>query len=231
MRLLRRVVELLLSILFPRLCLVCGKALVEGEQHMCLLCLDIMPRTRYHLERDNALEQIFWGKVDIYRVTSLFHFYKGGGYRDLIHNIKYRDGKSCARYMGYIAAKEVAESGFLEGIDAVVPVPLHARRKAIRGFNQSEEIALGISKHSGIPVWSDILVRTKHNPTQTMMKREERWDNVNSIFSLINKERIAGKHILLVDDVITSGSTLEACARELHRADGIRVSILTLASV
>jgi len=197
MGVLRRAIESLLSLFFPRLCLVCGNSLVEGEQHLCLHCLDIMPRTRYHLERDNALEKIFWGKVSVERVTALFYFYKGGGYRDLIHAIKYRDGKSCARYMGFIAA----------------------------------EIALGIANHIGVPVWSDKLIRTKHNPTQTQMKRDERWDNVSTIFSLVDVEALDGKHILLVDDVITSGSTLEACVRELQRVADVRVSILTLATV
>jgi len=190
-----------------------------------------MPRTRYHLERDNALEKIFWGKVSVERVTALFYFYKGGGYRDLIHAIKYRDGKSCARYMGFIAAREIVGSGFFDGVEVIIPVPLHARRKAIRGFNQSEEIALGIANHIGVPVWSDKLIRTKHNPTQTQMKRDERWDNVSTIFSLVDVEALDGKHILLVDDVITSGSTLEACVRELQRVADVRVSILTLATV
>lgn len=226
----RKAINHLLDILFPRLCVVCGDALVQGEQHICLHCIDLMPRTRYHLQTDNPLEQLFFGKVTIERVTSLFYFAHHPGYRQLIHHIKYRDGKACARYMGQLAAREVVEGGLFTDIDAIIPVPLHPRRRAQRGFNQSEEIAQGISLQTGIPVWSDLLIRTKHNPTQTRKQREERWDNVKSIFHLSQPTKAVGRHLLLVDDVLTSGSTLEACARELLNAEGLRISILTLAT-
>lgn len=219
-----------LDFLYPRVCIICLKALVRGEEHICLSCLNGLPRTNYHKTDKHDLEQRFWGIVPVERVCSFFYF-QNEGVRMLIHEIKYRGGKSCAARMGSCFASELKESAFLDDIDFLLPVPLHKKRMKERGYNQSSWIARGISEVTAIPVAEDILERVVYNTTQTKIPKEQRWDNVQSIFSLVNKEKIKDKHIVLIDDVLTTGATLIECAKELQKEPSVKVSILTLAVV
>lgn len=220
----------LMDIFYPRVCIICLNALVRGEEHVCISCLNKLPRTNYHISEKHDLEQRFWGIVPIERVCSFFYF-QNEGVRILIHEIKYRGGKCCAAYIARCYAAEIDESGFFDGVDYLIPVPLHKKRMKERGFNQSSWIAKGISEVTSVEVAEDVIERIVYNQTQTKITREHRWENVQSIFNLVNKEKIKDKHILLIDDVLTTGATLIECAKELQKEPSVRVSILTLAFV
>ena len=200
----------LAHLFFPRRCVVCGNCLHEGEEVICLRCNIDMPRTNWQLERDNPVEKLFWGKIPLERATSYFLYHKGSNFRRFI-------------------AEEIAKSGFFDGIDAIVPVPLHPRKQRARGYNQSECLASGIADVTGIELDIQAVKRWVHSPTQTRKSVYERWENVAGIFRVDHPERYAGKHILLVDDVLTTGSTVTACADAFAGVEDLRISVLTLA--
>ena len=219
----------LVHLFFPRRCVVCDRILQEGEEGICMRCNMEMPRTSYHLHADNPVERMFWGKIPLVRATSFFYYYKGSNFRHVLHQLKYNGRKDLGETMGRFMAAELAASGFFQGIDVLVPVPLHPRKQKTRGYNQSEFIARGKSAVTGIPTDTTSVTRTKHTDTQTRKSAYERWENVEGIFTLPHPEHFKGKHILIVDDVLTTGSTTTACADAFRTAEGIRISILTLA--
>lgn len=188
-----------------------------------------MPRTNYHLRKDNPVERLFWGKMPLERATSYFFYHKGSDFRHILHQLKYGGRKDLGDVMGSFMAAELAPAGFFQDIDSIVPVPLHPRKQKLRGYNQSECIAHGISVVTGIPVDVSSVVRKKHTDTQTRKSTYERWENVDGIFGLRSPERFRGKHVLIVDDVLTTGSTITACADSFKGVENIRISILTLA--
>lgn len=217
------------SLLFPRCCVVCGGPLAQGEACICTMCNINLPRTGYHLRKDNPAEQLFWGKIPVERASSFFFYRKGSDYRHILHRLKYGGEKETGEVMGRYMASELASSGFFSGMDVIVPVPLHRKKLQARGYNQSEWIARGISGVTGLPVESGSVVRCRHTETQTCKSAFARWENVDGIFSVVHPERFAGKHVLIVDDVLTTGATTVACANSLLSQEGVRVSILTLA--
>lgn len=218
-----------LSLLFPRCCVVCGRPLAKGEECICAACNINLPRTNYHLQKDNPVEQLFWGKIPLERATSFFFYRKGSDFRQILHQLKYGGQKEIGAIMGRYMASELSSSGFFEGVDVIIPVPLHKKKQQIRGYNQSEWIARGIAVVTGIPVDTDAVVRRKNTETQTRKSTFERWENVDGIFELYRAEALVGKHILLVDDVLTTGATTVACASRLMEVKGMRISVLTLA--
>lgn len=218
-----------ISLLFPRCCVVCGRPLAKGEECICAMCNINLPRTNYHLQKDNQVEQLFWGKIPLERATSFFFYRKGSDFRQILHQLKYGGQKDIGAIMGRYMASELSASGFFEGIDVIVPVPLHKRKQRIRGYNQSEWIARGISAVTGIRVDTEVIVRRKHTETQTRKSTFERWENVDGIFELHHAESLKGKHLLVVDDVLTTGATTVACASGLVEIEGVRISVLTLA--
>lgn len=219
-----------LSLFFPRCCLVCGRPLANGEEDICAGCDIRMPRTNYHLQKDNPIERLFWGRIPIVRATSYFFYRKGSDYRLILHRLKYRGQKEIGENMGRRMAAELLPYGFFEGINVIVPVPLHEKRQKRRGYNQSEQIARGIATVTGIPVETRWIARRKETETQTRKSVFERWENVEGGFELrIPTECLRGKHALVVDDVLTTGATTAACASTLTEAEGIQISILTLA--
>jgi len=224
-----RLIDSLLSILFPRSCIVCGGSLVKGEEMICTMCNTLMPRTNYHLQKDNEIEQRFWGKTVIEKATSYFFYTKGSDYRNILFKLKYHNYKELGEVMGRYLAKELLETDFLKDIDLIVPVPLHPKKRKIRGYNQSEWIALGISNAADIPIDTSSLERLINNNTQTRKSVFERWENVRDVFSVVSAEKLEGKHILLVDDVLTTGATLLSCAIALIESSKVKVSIVTLA--
>ena len=163
----RMTTDALLDLLFPRLCVVCGRRLQSDEPHLCLHCLQHLPRTKFHEETEHAMEQLFRGKADIDAAFALFYSTPHSDYRNLLHHIKYHNGKECARYLGQLYARELRASGQLDSIDLIIPVPLHRSRLRKRGYNQSEWIARGIADVSGIAVDTHSLIRRKSNPSQT----------------------------------------------------------------
>ena len=220
----------LFHLFFPRCCAVCGASLIEGEDTICTHCNIDMPRTNYHKMKDNPVERMFWGKFPLERATSYFFYRKGSDFRRILHQLKYGGRKELGAVMGRCMAAELLPTGFFEDVDVVIPVPLHPRKQRARGYNQSEWIARGIAAVTGIPIDTESILRKKNTETQTRKSVFERRDNVEGIFELQHPETLAGKHILIVDDVLTTGSTTLACASCLVNVEGIRISILTLAT-
>lgn len=218
-----------LSLLFPRCCLVCGRPLAKGEECICTMCNINLPRTNYHLQEDNPVVQLFWGKVPLERATSFFFYRKGSDFRQILHQLKYGGRKELGATMGRYMASELLPSGFFKGIDVIIPVPLHKKKQQLRGYNQSEWIVRGIAAVTGISVNTESIIRRKNTETQTRKSTFERWENVDGIFELHSSEHLPGKHVLIVDDVLTTGATTVACASALMEVQGIRISILTLA--
>lgn len=218
-----------LSLLFPRCCVVCGKVLVEGEKYLCMHCNLDMPRTHYDTRPGNPSEQMFWGKVPVERAASYFFYNKSGNFRFILHQLKYRGRKELGEAMGRMMAGELLGSGFFKTVDCIIPVPLHKKKQQLRGYNQSEWIARGVAAVTGIPVMASAVVRKKHTETQTRKTRSERWENVTGIFVLLQPGLFVRKHILIIDDVLTTGATTVTCASVFNGVEGIRISVLTLA--
>ncbi len=218
-----------MDLLYPNLCVICNESLVRGEELICFQCLHQMPKTNYHLEKDNAVEKRFWGKVPVYRATSYFHFYKGSPFRQLLHELKYRGNKEIGRVMGRFAGVDLLDTDDFASVDVIVPVPLHPKKQLKRGYNQSEWIARGLSEALNKPVDATHLTRIKENATQTKKSVFERYQNTQGIFALNDVTVFEKKHVLLVDDVLTTGSTLEACALALMESSFVKVSVFTLA--
>jgi len=219
----------LIDLMFPNLCIVCGTNLLKNEHQLCLSCLHDIPKTNYHLMKENPIEKRFWGKVLVYKATSYFFFQKGSSFQKLLHILKYKGNKEIGELMGKYAAIDLLDSPDFTSIDLIIPVPLHPKKYKMRGYNQSEWIGKGISAILDKPQDISTLVRIRENATQTKKTVYERFENTEGIFELRDKTILEGKHVLLVDDVLTTGSTLEACVKALLETKGIKVSIFTLA--
>lgn len=220
--------ESLLQVFYPHLCHVCSSSIVSAEQFICQSCLADIPRTNYHLVENNPVEKRFWGKADVFKATSFFFFAKGSNYRVLLHELKYRNNPEIGRYLGQLAGAEMIGS-WLNEVDIVVPVPLHPKKLALRGYNQSEYIAKGLATTINARCINNLIIRNKANATQTKKSVYERFENTDGIFSFATEFDLANKHILIVDDILTTGSTIEACVRCIPKFDGLRVSVFTLA--
>jgi ComF family protein len=218
-----------ISLLFPRLCYACGNHLLRNENIICTECYVYIPRTNYHTTNDNPVAQLFWGRCMIEKAAAFSYYKKGSRIRNLIHNLKYNGIKEIGYELGRIYGLSLKNSGFIKDIELIIPVPLHPIKKRLRGFNQSDILSEGISCVTGLPVDTVALIRHDQSATQTRRSRYERWTNVEGIFMVIDPDRIKGKHILLVDDVITTGSTIESCANELLRVEGVKVSVAAMA--
>lgn len=214
-----------LSLFFPDLCVVCSERLVEGEEHLCANCLHLLPLTNFHLQPDNRLEQFFAGRIPFRHAAAFAYFVKGGSIQHIVHELKYKHNPFIGNFIGTLCGENLRGSSFLADIDLLVPVPLHPKREKERGYNQSLEICKGISAVTNIPIDTETLIRKVNNKSQTKHTRFARWENVENIFLLTNSASFQGKHILLVDDVITTGSTLESCAKEILKVSGAKVSI------
>ena len=218
-----------IELFFPRICLVCGNNLLKQEKLVCLQCLHELPRTNFHTEERNTVAELFYGRVRIEVATAFFFFSKGSKYQKLIHALKYREMKEIGVLMGTHFAIDLEKSPLFSAIDVICPVPLHPKKEKKRGYNQSEFIARGISERMGKELSVGNLVRRVYTDSQTRKGRYERWENVEGIFELCRPGEFEGKHILLVDDVVTTGSTLEACASTiLSVTQNTKVSIATL---
>lgn len=217
------------ELFFPHCCLLCGSQLVPGEKVLCLKCLSELPRTGFHLQENNAVERNFWGKFQIEHATSFLYYAKGGDVRQLLYELKYHGNKEVGEVMGRVMAAELMPARFFDGIDLVIPVPLHRRKRRQRGYNQSECLARGISAITGIPMNAGIVIRNRYTDTQTHKGQYERWENVRNLFACISPELLEGKHLLLVDDVLTTGATVVSCADAFRDIPGLRISVLTLA--
>lgn len=219
-----------LSLFYPEQCVVCKNILIEGEEFLCLHCLLDLPKTNHHLCSDNAASENLIGKV-IFENASAYLFYsKGGMSQKIVSEIKYKGNRRFGRWIGAYLASDIRDSGFFDHIDLLVPIPLHRKKLRKRGFNQSEIISQGISEVTGIPVDKTNLYRSTANPTQTKKGSFERWLNTKDIFEVKENSAFEGKHILLIDDVFTTGSTIEAAVGTINQeCKNVGISILTLA--
>jgi ComF family protein len=217
------------ALAFPDTCCACGTILFAQETHLCLHCRALLPKTRFHKNRENHLTKIFWGRLQLETGTSLYYFQKGGKVQRLIHQFKYKGNTKLGFYLGQLLGRSIRLSSHYKDIDCIIPVPLHPKRERRRGFNQSAVIASGIASSLSVPCPTHLLVRKEYTETQTRKNRFSRWQNVAEVFETPEPEALINKSVLLVDDVITTGSTLEACAQKLLAIKGVRVWIATLA--
>ncbi|MDD3079863.1 MAG: phosphoribosyltransferase family protein [Paludibacter sp.] len=218
-----------IGLFYPDVCIICGNTLNSSEQHLCLECLNRMPRTGYHKIKNNLLEKRFWGKADIFRGTALFHFQKGSPFQKMLHELKYKGNQELGEYLGRLAAVEIITVPDFQNIDFIVPIPLHPNKYAKRGYNQSECIAKGISAILNKPVESTNLIRVVETATQTRKNVFERYENVSEIFKINEIKLFQNKHLLVVDDVLTTGSTIESAVSTLKKCEQVKISVLTLA--
>ncbi|MFH0865599.1 MAG: ComF family protein [Bacteroidota bacterium] len=218
-----------LSLIYPRICMACGKSLMKYEKCICTFCMYHLPRTNFHKEKENPVSKLFWGKINIESASAYYYFYKKGKVQQLMHQLKYKGQKEIGIFLGSLYGKELAISPWFNKANYIVPVPLHPKKEKIRGYNQSEIFALGLSEGMKIPVDTHTLIKTSATETQTKKSRFSRWENVKEVFTLQNAERFKNKHILLVDDVITTGATIESCVLKLQQSEGIKISVVSMA--
>ncbi len=211
--------------------MVCGEELIQSEECICLRCVYKLPRTHNFKYPDNAAEQLMAGRIPFERIASFCVYAKKGMLPPLIHQLKYHRHKEVGVLLGRIFGEDLLGSDFLKPIDAIVPVPLHPKKEKIRGFNQAEMIARGLSEVTSLPLLLGVLIRAVFNPTQTKRTKTQRWENVKHIFRVNDPDAFADKHLLLVDDVITTGSTIEACGVALQQCHRLKISVATLGEV
>ena len=219
----------LVHFFYPHNCIGCGSDIIEKENFLCLECINDLPHTGFATHANNPVEKIFWGRIPVTFGMSEFYFSKDSIIQNLIHEFKYRGNKNLGLYLGKIIGKTMLNSNRFSNIDFLIPLPLFTEKEFKRGFNQSSILCSGIKEVMNIPVITKNVIRRIHTETQTKKGRIQRWENVEKSFSVLEPASLKGKHILLVDDVITTGATLEACGTEILKIEGARLSIATLA--
>ena len=219
----------IIDFIAPRQCVICGQRLTLSEKGLCGVCNMQLPRTDHALSpTDNEIVRLLWGQTQVERGAALFYYNPATDVARLIHAAKYNDRLDICETLGELLAKEIITTGFFDGIDVLIPVPLTRWRQWKRGYNQSELIARGIGNITHLPVETKALKRYAFSGSQTELNRQQRRENVDGVFQLKSPKCITGRHILLVDDILTTGSTISACSRELLKATDVQISFLTL---
>jgi len=216
------------GLFWPNVCACCFTGLKHGEDYICSHCMYELPLTNFHREHDNPVAQVFWGRAAVEHATAGYYFRKGNKVQKLVHQVKYRGQKEMGTVLGREMGKSLRDSIFNE-VDLIAPVPLHPKKLRKRGYNQSEWIARGVAEMLDKPMDVQTVERLIFTATQTRKKRFDRWENVDSGFVLTAPDNFTGKHILLIDDVLTTGATLEACIHAVLSAPGAKASVATLA--
>jgi ComF family protein len=216
-------------LLFPHTCVGCGSDLLQNDQTVCLHCYAQLPETGFCDHPNNPIEKIFYGRLPVKEAMTAYYFTKSSVLQRLIHNLKYRNnpelGLQLGRWMGVLLQK----SGRFTQLDALAPLPLFPEKEKKRGYNQAAVLCQGISEIINVPVVNDLVVRKRFTETQTKKARNERWQNVEGSFEVADPLQLAGKHVLLVDDVITTGATIEACGHAITEVETATLSIAVLA--
>lgn len=221
----------LLDLLFPRICPVCKRILLRRERYICLECSLNLPLTYFWNWPDNPAEMLFWGRLNNVKAVCLYFYREGSEYKEIVHRFKYNREIGMGRFFSTLLGNKIVKSGRFQDIDYIVPVPLHWAKRWKRGFNQATVIADSIARVLNIPVKEGVLIRARYTQTQTKRGSEERWKNVIGAFRVKNGKIFEGKHILLVDDVLTTGATIEACGIHLQKIERCKVSVATLGFV
>ncbi len=217
------------TLFYPHLCLACEKKSPIPGEIFCSTCNATMPETNYHLKKENPMSERFWGRVPVSAAAAMFVFTKESPVQHLLHNFKYNGKKEIGEVLGRRFGRKLSQSPYFGGINVIIPVPLHRKKELVRGFNQSEMFARGLAEILEKPIMKNGLVRIVNTSTQTKMTKMERLENVSNVFAVNDPASLKGKHILLVDDVVTTGSTLEACALEILEVPDTAVSFATIA--
>ena len=218
-----------IALIYPRNCITCNNSLFKHENMVCNHCYVTLPKSNFHAEENSELERVFAGRVPVIKTGSYYLFEKSGKIQKLLHSIKYKNNKALAEQVGAWYAQYLKDCKEIASADVIIPVPLHPKKKKQRGFNQSEEFAKGLSKEFNIPINTTNLIRNQFTETQTRKTKFARWENVEGKFELKDPKELDGKTIILVDDVITTGATIDACYQALSKATGIKISVLSLA--
>ena len=229
MNLLKNLAGGFLSLFYPQLCLSCGKNITPDKDAICISCQVKLPKTGFHLEKENSFTDRFWGIIVLESGASFYHFSKGGNVQNLIHNLKYKGRSEVGVKLGNLYGKALKKSSLYKNVDLIIPVPLHPKKELKRGYNQSDMFAKGLSESMEIDWKRNVLVRIKMSETQTQKSRLERLENVQDVFKVKKPEILQNKHILIVDDVLTTGATLEACAMKILDIPNTKVSLATIA--
>lgn len=220
----------LFQLFFPETCDVCGNALRQGEHILCTTCLLDIPQIYLHNKENNPTEKMFVGQIPFVRATSFFNYQKQSNFAHLIHKLKYQNRDDIGIFLGEMFGVELQKSGFLDDIDGIVPIPLHPKRQRKRGYNQSFMLAQGIAKITNIAVYDSAVIRAINTKTQTKKNKNERVQNVKEIFQVVDAELLANKHILILDDVITTGATCVSCAETILKSTrGTTISFASIA--
>lgn len=218
-----------IHLFFPHVCVGCGSDILDNKHQLCLRCLSELPGTNFFTQPGNPVEKKFYGRLPIRNGGSGYFFTKDSLLETLIYALKYKGNKDIGFYLGQLLAKFLSDNTQFSEVDVLVPLPLNAIREKKRGYNQSTALCNGITSVWGKPVLERTLIRKVNTETQTHRGRVTRWENMEGVFTVANASAIANKHILLIDDVITTGASLEACGSEILKVPGTTLSIATLA--
>jgi ComF family protein len=217
-----------LHVLFPHVCCGCGTDNLPAESMLCMQCITALPETNFTIYPNNPVEKIFWGRLPLVTATAQYYFTKESLVQRLLHQLKYKGNRELGKQLGRLMGNDLLLTDRFSNIDALVPLPLFPAKEKRRGYNQATLLCEGISEIMKTPILNDVVVRVQHTESQTTRGRTERWENMSGKFKLTNPEIMKNKRILLVDDVVTTGATLEACGHELMQAPGTSLSIATL---
>lgn len=225
-----RYIKAFRSLVYPDVCVCCGQLLVEGENACCLKCYYGLGQTDFHLEHDNPTARRFLGRVNISAATSRFYYTKLSLVQKAIFALKYHGNREIGLVLGRDLGQTIKISEYFSGIDIIIPIPLHPAKHRKRGYNQSEIISNGVNEILNCTVRKDIIIRNSNTKSQTKLKHVfSRWSNVGDSFTVINSEDLVNKHVLVIDDVITTGATIENCIKMIENIEGIKISVASLA--
>ena len=222
-------IKYLLDLLYPEFCIGCDRQLQTGEEQLCTFCRIKLPETNFHRYNDPNMQKVFEGRIPIENATALFHFEKKGPVQKILHNLKYRGQETISTFLGNWLGHQLSQSKDYKQVDCIIPVPIHPKKRKIRGYNQVSGFAQALATHLQCFCEEEVLLKSKNTQTQVFKNKFKRSDEIHNAFSIQKASHLENKHILLVDDLLTTGATLEACGKALLEIPNIKLSIATMA--